>query len=448
MIKLNQLANLVEGYENNSPADEFFYFKVDNRELNNKSIFIVYVGSKFNPLDHIDKIVKSGCKYVAVENKPENLEKIKKHHNEIHFIIVKNIIEFTQKAGAVTAENFKNNGGNLIAISGSNGKTTTKEMLTHILCDQAGSDKVFSTQKNNNNHIGVPFTLFQADEFKKFGVIELGSNHPGEIEVLCKIVKPQFGITTNIGDTHLEFFQNRENVFKEEGILHKYTEVFFQNLDDEFLKTLETKKNWLTFGIEDSNNKLEVFVDKFNYNGKEIKNSFVTGSHNHLNLFVASLIATRVLKTNWESLENSIINFQPTHNRSQWLKFKDHKVFLDAYNANPSSMRLAIKGFSDYLGSIGASQEDSLLIIGDMNELGEKSDHFHQELGGFLNQFSFGEIYFVGRFAKDYIKDFHGKKITAEKVEDLADRFRSADKKYVFIKGSRSLQLETILDIR
>ena len=159
--------------------------KVDNRELDSQSLFVAIVGSRFNPLEHLEKVAESGCKYVMCERSQEELTK--DFQNDINFIFVEDIVKSIQELGHKVAIQFKERGGQIIAISGSNGKTTTKEMLFHLL-DQNFSDQVICTQKNNNNHLGVPFSLFRIREETKFAIIELGSNHPGEIETLCKII--------------------------------------------------------------------------------------------------------------------------------------------------------------------------------------------------------------------------------------------------------------------
>ncbi|MFT6631578.1 MAG: UDP-N-acetylmuramoyl-tripeptide--D-alanyl-D-alanine ligase [Bacteriovoracaceae bacterium] len=421
----------------------------DNRLLTDNDIFIAIVGKKFNPLEHLDKVYESGCRFVIYEKNDANDNLVQGHIEKLVFVKVKNIEEFIQEAGKVVASKFKNRGGSIIAISGSNGKTTTKEMLFHILSKSAGDQRVICTQKNFNNHLGVPFTLFQINEETKYAIVELGSNHPGEIKVLCEILKPQYGVTTNIGDTHLEFFQNRENVFKEEGILHKYAGTkFFLNMDDELLSTIAPQENLHSYGITSNQEKLGFEFNSVSINKVVVKNNNITGQHNFYNLAVAFIIAREVLEDPSEIQEHAE-TFIPTKNRSEWLSVKNQEIYLDAYNANPSSMILAVKGFADHLGSIGAKQSESCLIIGDMNELGVDAARYHEALGESLNKFKFGKIIFVGRHASDYDKKFSGSSILLNTSIEVKNLYNEciAEYKYVFIKGSRSLQLETILDI-
>jgi UDP-N-acetylmuramoyl-tripeptide--D-alanyl-D-alanine ligase len=421
--------------------------KVDNRQLDSKSAFIAIVGERFNPLKHLQNVIMSNCEYVIYEQSLESDHLVEKYKGKINFIKVNSILNFIQEAGKTIADNFRKQGGILVGISGSNGKTTTKEMLFVILSRELGENKVICTQKNNNNHIGVPFTLFQISENTSVAIIELGSNHPGEIEALCKIVNPQYGVTTNIGDTHLEFFQNRENVFLEESILHKYCTVFFQNLDDELLSKIDRKSNWIPYGVTSERNKIKFINEGIKINQVNYKNQNITGSYNFINLGLAIIIAQQILGKN-QSIVESVKNFVPTANRSEWTEFEDMKVFLDAYNANPSSMKAAINGFAEHLSSIGAKTEEALIVLGDMNELGANAGQFHEDLGDFLNRYKFGQVYLVGAYSKYYAKSYKGNSRVFRETKEVEGLLREADKKYVFIKGSRSLHLETILDKR
>ena len=412
--------------------------KVDNRELDSQSLFVAIVGSRFNPLEHLQKVAESGCKYVMCERSQEELTK--DFQNDINFIFVEDIVKSIQELGHKVAIQFKERGGQIIAISGSNGKTTTKEMLFHLL-DQNFSDQVICTQKNNNNHLGVPFSLFQIREETKFAIIELGSNHPGEIETLCKIAVPQVGITTNIGATHLEFFDTLENVYKEESVLGHYCDLFFQNTDDQFIKNFETTAEVKTFGVDAPDYKFDLKKQSVLVNGVELKNDAITGKHNFINLAVSFIIANSICPE--RNFVEAAASFQPTANRSQWVKWHGAEVFLDAYNANPSSMVVAVDGFVDKI------EESACVILGDMNELGSGSKEYHRELGAYLRRYPNLKKIFIGRFASDYALGLD------EECEcyDSVDAARRELKKlpevtnYILIKGSRSLQLESILDI-
>lgn len=436
--------------------EENLSVKVDNREAGEKSLFIAIVGERFNPLDHIQKLVDSKCRWIAYEENKESEKKIEKYRNEINFIKVKSIVDFIQEVGSSVSKTFQRRGGKVIAISGSNGKTTTKEMLYHLLADtfnEVGKlESVICTQKNNNNHLGVPFTLFLISEKTKYAIIELGSNHPGEIKVLCDILKPQIGVTTNIGATHLEFFEGIEGVFKEEGYLYYAgCETFYLNTNDEYLKKLVIEDNIKSFGAANSNFPIDFKDGVAIVNGQKIKNSNITGQHNFWNMALAYLIASEILEDK-SKISKSIETFVPTENRSEWIEIGKKKTFLDAYNANPSSMIAALDGFKEHLGSIGAKASDSCVVLGDMNELGEESERFHSEVGKYVLEMGFGNCVFIGRFKDAYakeagsLKSFNLYTDTENYKPDFLTHLNSYD--YFFIKGSRSLQLETLKDIR
>ncbi|MCO4756274.1 MAG: UDP-N-acetylmuramoyl-tripeptide--D-alanyl-D-alanine ligase, partial [Bacteriovoracaceae bacterium] len=379
--------------------------------------------------------------------------------NKTMFVAVEDSVKFFQAIANKIAKNFVEAGGKLIAISGSNGKTTTKEMLFHIV--HSLESRTVCTQKNNNNHIGVPLSLLQLRNDEKICILELGSNHPGEIKLLCDIAEPNIGITTNIGDTHLEFFDNQENVFKEEGYLYYAIEksrdenkIFFKNCDDVHLSTLKDASFVINFGknpqnslrIERDHRSVEVSIkDKF-FN---ITNTHITGEHNFLNLGLAFGVARHVLDCKDSEILEAAQSFRPTKNRSEWIRFNNTDVFLDAYNANPSSMRAAIAAFKQDSLAESLELKETLLILGDMNELGDNSVSYHKGLGEFCAEQGFSEVVFIGRHSSDYNEGFNGKGLEFETVNSFLEALPKHINSYkrVFLKGSRSLQLESIVDI-
>jgi UDP-N-acetylmuramoyl-tripeptide--D-alanyl-D-alanine ligase len=427
----------------------------DTRTLKKDEIFLAITGEKFNALSFLKEIEGSGCKIVIYSKTAANDSLVSKFKDKITFVATTDSVIFLQQITNILSLRFQNNGGKLIAISGSNGKTTTKEMLFHLL--SCVHSETICTQKNNNNHIGVPLTLLQITEKTKFAIIELGSNHPGEIKVLCDICSPAIGVTTNIGDTHLEFFHNQENVFKEEGYLYdavalrdSSNKIFFKNTDDSFLKTLAAKDFVSNFG--ESGDNFQFIIDKehstVNNDSQEYKiiNNHITGKHNYFNLCLAFSIAKKIDPSNERSYLEASSSFAPTSNRSQWLEIKGVKVFLDAYNANPSSMEAAVDGFVDKVGA----ESEYCLILGDMYELGEDSSQHHSKLSKKLVDKSYKNLIYVGRYCDDYNAGSNNLERTYSTTLELKKDFQKLvlDKyKYVFIKGSRSLQLESLTDI-
>ena len=417
--------------------------KVDNRMLDKDSLFIAIKGERFNPLEHLEMVVKSGCKYVLCEKQHEKLTK--DYEKSLNFIFVDDIVLAIQDLGHKVAQQFKNRGGKIIAISGSNGKTTTKEMLFHLL-DTVHPSEVICTQKNNNNHLGVPFSLFQIKKETKYAIIELGSNHPGEIETLCKISIPDFGVTTNIGATHLEFFGTLENVLKEEATLGHYADVFLMNADDELLKSFSTEKKVIQFGEAGLDYKFEFpNPQEVKVNHNLLANTRITGRHNFINLAVAFVLAKLLDSEKIENYIDAAKSFQPTANRSQWVEWNGVETFLDAYNANPSSMQASVSGFMEKIGD----SEQVVLVLGDMNELGKDAAKFHIETGKFLTQYPKSQKVFIGKWADNYAEGLGLDCFCFGSVQEASNDLKNLSQqvKFALIKGSRSLQLETILDI-
>lgn len=420
-----------------------------NLETNSKnctidSCFVAITGEKFNALRFLDQVVANQTKYVVFEDKDNNQALI--DDVNIKWIKVCDSVQFLQEFSRLISDKIKNNDGHVIGISGSNGKTTTREMLYHILSSVEA--KCITTQKNNNNHIGVPLTLLQADKDTKIAIIELGSNHPGEIEVLCNCANPNLGVTTNIGHTHLEFFDGLGGVFKEESYLYDHikdnTGTFFKNSDDELLSKI-SGKNVKSFGFN-SNEYNFTFSENLltiKYDSKvfSISNGNITGQHNFFNLGVAFILSLQVTPQRSSDLLKACESFKPTYNRSEWKEIKSTRVFLDAYNANPSSMVASAAGF------ILSLSKDSkpLFIIGDMNELGDKTEQLHYETGVKFNELEVSDITYVGGFSAGFKRGFSGNLKVVKSVDDLEINLN--DYTHVFIKGSRSLQLERILDI-
>lgn len=434
----------------------------DSRSYSNQSCFVAITGANYNAFNFIRPLYDKGCRIFVFTSSTENSETLK-NYNDFQgsiFLEVKSSEVFLQELGNLISLKFQSLGKKIICISGSNGKTTTKEMLSFIL-NNCGV-KSFKTQRNNNNQLGVPLTLLQAlDDDYSAGIVELGSNHPGEIPLLTKIAFPQVGVTTNIGKTHLEFFGDLDKVFKEEAFLYESVfekgkdPLFFKNADDEYLMNLEDKESVISFGFNgvdykfsfDSINKVMHILHKGeNY---EVANANITGQHNFFNLSVATIISYQVFGLDFNQVTLAASRFKPTSNRSEWLKKDNCKIFLDAYNANPSSMQASLEGF---LGEIPNNVEidDILFVLGDMNELGDKSSLYHEQIGEFLKKKNLQNVAFVGKFSSAYDKGFGlaGHKFDSSSQFN-SSQFKDCFKKYkyVFIKGSRSLQLESILDI-
>lgn len=437
----------------------------DTRKYESPAVFVAIPGAKVNPLDLISNILEQGCPLVLYTKNQTNDEKAKKleeQYPRTKFLSVKDSVTFLQEISHFHVQEWKakSSKNTIFAISGSNGKTTHKEMLSFIL-SEVMPDKIVFTEKNNNNHLGVPLTLLQITDETEFVVLELGSNHPGEIKVLCDIAGPNAGLTTNIGATHLEFFGDEKKVFDEEAYLYyavkevtKNQGFFLINIDDPFLATLEATSACVTYGVNAKAQALVHFLPqgaKIVYQNQELTatNSHITGKHNKLNLITCLFIATQFYPSLKDQLIEAASDFRPTKNRSEWIEHQGKAVYLDAYNANPSSMKAALLGFKESVLEQGKTLHETCVVLGDMNELGDAAAQYHQGVGAYVKELGFPHVYFVGRYSAEYLKGFPGGQ-GRQSAQEFKQEYRGqclSQYSIHFIKGSRSLQLESLFDI-
>ncbi len=467
MISLKHLPNCSTILSSVSKLDlnQTLKFYTDSRSYVHPGVFVAIPGVKVNPIDLIGEILNQHCPLVIYQKNNENDERIshlEKTYPRTHFVAVKDSVSFLQEVTHLHIKEWKlaNPRNTVFAISGSNGKTTHKEMLSHIL-RTIRPGKIVATEKNNNNHLGVPLTLLNVKKDTEMVVLELGSNHPGEIKVLCDIADPNAGLTTNIGATHLEFFGTEKEVFLEEGYLYHAVKSVTQgegfyliNLDDPYLSQLEPFKSAVTYGEKnEAMAKITFFENgaeiKFNKDSISVTNDFITGRHNKLNLITCAFIAHHFYPTEKNNIISAAKSFRPTKNRSEWIEFENRPVYLDAYNANPSSMKAALEGFKESVLEKKLNLDDACIILGDMNELGESGQIYHRDIGQYIKTLGFKNVYFIGRYSSSYLEGFpegHGRASAAlfrpEYRAEVLKKYRIH-----FIKGSRSLQLESLFDI-
>lgn len=440
-------------------------FVVDTRKYQHPAAFVAIPGSRVNPLDLIEGLLSQECPLVVYQDSPENCKKVadlSSRYPSTYFLAVSDSVTFLQELTHQHIQDWKKRSpkNTVFAISGSNGKTTHKEMLSHIL-KEILPGKVVATEKNNNNHLGVPLTILDVKAETEFLVLELGSNHPGEIKTLCDISSPNAGLTTNIGATHLEFFGDEEAVFLEEGYLYHSVKdntsgkgFYLINVDDSYLKRFESTSGSIRYGTSpDAEARIEYgeHSTSIHYQGRvlSVENSQVSGKHNKLNLITCSFIARHFYPEKEQQILQAASSFVPTKNRSQWIEFDGRSVFLDAYNANPSSMRAALVGFKETLEQKGVALSSACVVLGDMNELGDSTPRYHQETGRLVKQLGFTHVYFVGRFAQFYLEGFP-EAAGRSSAQAFKEEYRGhclREHAVHFIKGSRSLQLESLFDI-
>jgi UDP-N-acetylmuramoyl-tripeptide--D-alanyl-D-alanine ligase len=332
-----------------------------------------------------------------------------------------------------------------IAITGSNGKTTTKELIHAVL---STTYKTYTTEGNLNNHIGVPLTILKIRKDAEMAVIEMGANHLKEIESYCAIALPAYGLITNCGKAHLEGFGGEEGVRKGKGELFDYlrsTEgTAFVMWDYDYLKEMSrgiptiikygTKDADFTGTAIDTDRYLRVSFDK-EYTG--IIQTHLVGDYNLPNVLAAVAIG-KTFKVADDKIKQAIKNYEPTNSRSQFMEKESNKIILDAYNANPSSMKAAIGNFAKAIG------ENKILVLGAMAELGNSSANEHRDIIEEIKKYSWKDVVLVGG---DFLKIEHPyQKFNSAPEAGLWLKKAKPQNAYLLIKGSRSMQMEKVLD--
>lgn len=436
----------------------------DSRKSDDGDVFLALKGEKFDGLEFITNALENGAHGIVCDgnsNSESLVSNLQKKYPNVFFVLVKDSMTFLQEISHLHALWWKKEtGGRIICITGSNGKTTTKDMLVHFLSNLK-PNKVASTSGNLNNHIGVPFSLLSINKDHEVAVIEIGTNHPGEISFLCDLATPTDGIITNIGPSHLEFFGNEENVFLEKRCLFDYVSThskdftFIINGEDSklvILKIGQKNKNLIVFGPNGPDIQVDYQSNEANLKvfGSQVSlsNGEILGKHNFQNLVSAFLMAVHLYPENVLELCQFAKSFVPKKNRSSWVEKNNKKYFLDAYNANPGSMEAGLKSFSLFCKESKIDPQTCIFILGDMNELGPKSEEYHQSIGLLLKKLGAINPIFVGRFGASYLKGFDGEAKCFKNVESLIENWAFEEKRgtYFFIKGSRSIALERLLN--
>jgi len=408
----------------------------DTRTLRPGNLFFALKGINFNANKFAKKALKLGASYSVVDEKSDS-------HSE-QLILVDDVLKSLQKLAAFHRKYL---GIPIIALTGSNGKTTTKELISSALSHRYN---IHSTDGNLNNHIGVPLTLLQMDESTEIGVVEMGANHIGEIAALCEIASPTHGYITNFGKAHLEGFGSESGVIKGKSELYNYLKVrdglIFANKDDTIqLKQIGSYKNIYTFSNYSRSSDLQLSKSlnrsflKLEYDGFSIQSQLI-GSYNFSNL-AASILIARFFEVKNQIIKKGIESYNPENNRSQIIKKGSNTFILDAYNANPSSMLAALENFNQM------KSKSKAIILGDMFELGIQSNFEHQALIDKVTSLNFSRVYFVGANFYELAPDLSNE-LFFETTESFQKKLKSLVFKdtLVLIKGSRGMALETLLE--
>jgi len=423
---------------------------IDSREAEAGSLFFALKGDKFNGNSYVAQALKK-CDYAVVDD-PEAVISDK-------CILVNDALG---KLQSLAKYHRKRLGLPIIAITGTNGKTTTKELVARVL---AKKFNVGFTQGNFNNHIGVPLTLLKLTSDHEFGIIEMGANHRGEIAVLCKIAAPDFGLITNVGKAHLEGFGSFEGVKKAKGELYAYLYendgVAFVNYDNELLEDLKPPHSIIYYGtkgfthcqgkvvsndfylslrwmVTDDIINDEKYLD-WDKIGKLVQTQLY-GTYNFENVMAAICIGNN-FNVSDADIKEAIETYKPKNNRSEICKTTTNTLLVDCYNANPSSIKAALDNFAN------VEVKPKVVILGDMLELGTASIREHGVIIGVLKEMNFNNVFLVGESFYNYKGTDN--MLFFKEVKDLNEHLLKEKIKnaYVLIKGSRGMQLETILDL-
>ncbi len=414
----------------------------DTRKIKPDSMFFALKGENFNGNIFAAQALEKGAKYAIIDE-----DIYQNNANNTKYILVDNVLEALQKLA-----NFRRKKFNIpfIAIVGSNGKTTTKELIKCVLSKKY---RTYATEGNLNNHIGVPITLLNMPSNTEIAVIEMGANRLGDNAELCQFVEPTHGIATNAGFDHLEGFGTIENVFRSQTELYEFliknNGIVIANSTDEMLgnaaKRRFKQENTRWYGSENDFVYIKLLaVNPFVLYENEAKNKVQTqliGAYNLPNIMVA-LAFGKLFGVPTPLAHEAVVNYIPSNNRSQLIEKNGFHIISDAYNANPSSMQAALEN----LAKIDVPHK--IAIIGDMFEMGKESLLRHREILDFAKSLEINQLIVCGA-------DFYQVKAINDKAlffETKADLYKwlaenPLKKGYVLLKASRGIALETILEV-
>lgn len=408
----------------------------DSRNCPRGSIFFALKGEKFDGNQYAEKALATGCNYAVIDN-PDYV-------SGERTILVDDVLRTLQQ---LALRHRRTLGIPIIGITGTNGKTTTKELLAAVLSTKFN---LLYTEGNLNNHIGVPLTLLRLTHEHEMAVIEMGASHPGDIRELANIALPNYGIITNVGRAHLEGFGSFEGVVKTKGELYDYIRrtkgKIFIKKENKDLQDISLGIDQITYGTDTTSfaSGKVVSCDPFlTFNWKQQGNIHTVETHligaYNLDNVLAAIAVGRYFRIPSARISRAIATYEPNNNRSQLKETPGNILLIDAYNANPSSMKVALDNFAAMTVSPKA------VILGDMRELGPASDELHAEVVAQVEAANFDKVFLCGEHFRKTGKEF----ATFATTEDLIEALKANPLKgyHILIKGSRGMALEKTVDV-
>ncbi|MCC9018320.1 UDP-N-acetylmuramoyl-tripeptide--D-alanyl-D-alanine ligase [Flavobacterium lipolyticum] len=408
---------------------------IDTRKIEKDSMFFAIKGENFDANTFASQALELGALFVVIDNAAYAIDD--------RTILVEDSLETLQELAKYHRAYLKLP---IIALTGSNGKTTTKELINVVLSQKF---KTKATVGNLNNHIGVPLTLLSFTKETEIGIVEMGANHKREIAFLCEIAQPDFGYITNFGKAHLEGFGGVEGVIIGKSEMYQYlaknNKIAFVNLEDPIQIEKSAGIESFTFGVNNAQANLKINSIQANpfvvigYDNFSVE-SHLIGLYNANNINAAVAMGA-YFKVEEKAVKQAIENYIPENNRSQLLKKGSNEIILDAYNANPSSMAVAITNF------LQLENSNKVMILGDMFELGEESQQEHKQIVDSLSDQNQSVCYLIGKY-------FYETKVVSDKLQffetfDVFAEFLKTihfKENTILIKGSRGMALERTLE--
>lgn len=408
----------------------------DSRHCPTNSLFFALKGERFDGNQYAAKALEAGAAYAIIDN-PEYL-------SGDRMILVDNVLDCLQQ---LAHRHRKALGIPVIGITGTNGKTTTKELLASVL---ATKFNVLATEGNLNNQIGVPLTLLRMNPYHEIAVVEMGASHPGDIDELVHIVAPNYGLITNVGCAHLEGFGSFEGVLHTKGELYDYLRhtngKIFINQENKDLMGIAHGLEQITYGQHEGAFAVGHVVESnpfltfdWKQQGKiHVVETHLVGAYNIDNVLAAVAVG-RYFKIPAERISRAIAAYEPTNNRSQYKKTERNDLIIDAYNANPTSMKAALDNFASL------PVHPKAVVLGDMLELGKTSDELHSGIVRQLQAEAFDKVYLCGQHFARTANGFPSFTTTEELIAAL--RQDKLEGYHILIKGSHSMGLENVVEL-